>query len=295
MISRRNCARFGALFGVFLFLVVALLLYSFLWGSLEAFSPVMRGFQHQDSERARLHFHAGADLSLFRKIDDVIERVEAAHGLHFTRRVDVLVCDSDAEHKRLAHTGARFCALPGYGRLSVSKRAQEDAKAGRIHLDVYLAHELSHSLLFQNTSLLRGALLPDWFLEGLAVYSAKQRGVDGYNTRGEVRERIREGHFLRPSDFVVKPWTTTKAYQAFELPNKYLFLYAEMACFIEDLIQTSGEEKFQRLEHGLLEGRNGSACFAAVYGQPLAVYEDGFRQRMLAGNPAEGASPSNQR
>jgi hypothetical protein len=207
--------------------------------------------------------------------------VEASHDLKFRRTVEVVVCASDAEYERLAGTRSRFCVLPLYGRLFVSKRAQQDAQAGTIHLDIYVRHELSHALLFQNMSLLSALRCPDWLLEGLAVFHAGQRGTDGYCSKQDVCEKMRQGYFLSPSDFVMKPWKTTNALKTFPMPDKYWFLYAEMACLVEDLIQTRGKEKFRAFLDGLMNGENALTRFANVYGQPFDTYVEAFRNRML--------------
>lgn len=273
-----------------LVLGLALFLYSALFGRLVLFSPIVAGFRHQDTERARLYYHAGADLALFRDIDRIVESVEASHRMKYTRRVEVFVCDSDAEHRRIAGTQARFCALPLYGRLSVSKRAQEEAAAGKIHLDTYVEHELSHSLLFQHTTLWRSLFLPDWLLEGLAVLNARQMGVDGYLSPEEVRDRMKQGYFLAPADFMVKPWKTSEALQQLDLPDKYYFAYSEMACFVRDLISTSGEEAFDRFLRGMLDGASEETLFQSAFGRSFADSVQDFKARMMAGQNEESAA-----
>lgn len=284
ILKTSNKKRRLLLIAAILFLTLsASLAHALVWGRLIPFSPIVGGFERQDSARARVYYHEGADLSLYKNIDAVVEAVEAAHHLKFQRRVELLVCQTDTEHKRYAHSNARFCSLPIYGRVSISKRAQEDARAGRIHMDVYLTHELSHSILFQNMKSLTGFIgFPDWLLEGLAVYNAQQRGVDGYLTRAEVGEQVRKGHFLSPADFIAKPWRSTTAMRTFSMENKYWFIYSELACFVEDLIQTQGEEKFLQFEAALLNGESEENAFPGIYGQSFASSIDDFRQRLTA-------------
>jgi hypothetical protein len=263
-----------------LFVVLLLVfIYSLLWGPLRAFSPWPLGFQYKDTQRARIFFHRGADLTVLDRLDEIIAGAEKTNGLCFPKRVELFLCDSDEEHKSIAFTGARFCVLPGRGRLSISKRAQEDAKKRLIHFDVYLAHELSHSIIFQNTTLLNGLRIPDWFLEGFAVYTANQRGVDGYFTRNQVHEKIREGHYLAPLDFATKPFMSTAAYKAFDMPDKYLFLYAEMACFVEDIIRIKGERKFRTYKSALLAGKDAATSFTSIFEQDIVSFEKEFHQR----------------
>ncbi|HOZ46242.1 MAG TPA: hypothetical protein PLO37_02435 [Candidatus Hydrogenedentes bacterium] len=262
-------------------LLAAFVVYSLLWGRLLAFSPWVFGFQHRDTDRARIYFHEGVDVEQFGEIDRWVEAVEEWHDLKFKRRAEVFVCASDAEHKRLGGSKARFRALPLYGRLFVSKRAQEDAKAGEIHLDVYVRHELSHSLVFQNTTLRNTLRLPEWLLEGLAVLSAGQLGVDGYYTKAEVRDKMREGYFLDPGDFSTRPGPKARAISDFPLPNKYWFIYAELACFIDDLIRIQGKDAFNTLLRNYMEGISPETNFQSVYGKSFDACVEDFRKRMV--------------
>ena len=264
-----------------LLLFSAVFLAVLLWGPLQPLSPWVVGFQHRDTDRARVYFHNGIDPDLFNGIDALVNGVEKAHGMTFSKRAEIFVCSSDREYRRLARTGARFCVFPKFGRLYVSARALHDAGAGTIHLDTYLTHELSHSLLYQNMPLRRFIGFPDWLLEGMAVLNANQRGVDGYLTRDEVRVKMREGYFLHPSDFIPnKPWRRADALKDFALPDKYWFLYSEMACFVEDLIQNGGHNRFVAFERGLMDGQEEKVLFQSVYGKPFDEYVAGFRARM---------------
>lgn len=256
--------------------------YSLARGHLAPFSPWVVGFQYRDFERARVYYHSGTDIEAFAHIDRLVGEVEAAHGMRFPRKVEIIVSSSDTEHERLASTRARFQVMPLYARLFVSRRAQEDAKAGKIHMDVYMRHELSHSLLFQNMTLVNSLRCPDWLLEGLAVYTSNQRGWDGYFTKDEVAQNMRQGYFLHPADFILKPWKRATELRSFPLANKYWFIYSEMACLIEDLIQTRGQDTFRFFLDGVMKDGDAYACFARVYGESFETYAAAFRERMLA-------------
>ncbi len=262
-----------------------LLLAALLWGPLQPLSPWVMGFQHRDTDSARVYFHQGTDLGMFDGIDALVAGVEKTHAMTFPMRAEIFVCGSDAEYWRLVRTGARFCVYPKYGRLYVSARALRDAGAGTIHLDTYLTHELSHSLLYQNMPLARFIGFPDWLLEGLAVLNADQRGVDGYLTRDQVRAKMREGYFLHPSDFTTKPWHRAGVLKRFPLTDKYWFIYSELACFVEDLVQTGGQTRFSTFERGLIDGKDEKTLFQTVYGRSLNDQVTGFRKRMTGSGP----------
>lgn len=280
--KRPRKRRFVKITGIAVALLALSSGWAFALGPLRPFSPIILGLNHQDTTRARIYYHSGADLTPFQHIDGIIQQLEASHHLTFPRTVDILLCKSDAEHRHYAHTNAQFCVLPVYGRLSVSLRAQNNAKNQTIHMDTYLTHELSHTLLIQNMKTpLTFIHFPDWFIEGLAVYQAQQRGVDGYLTRGQTAEKIREGFFLSPAEFVQKPWLSSPTQQQFPLPNKYWFIYSELACFIEDLIQTNGEGQFLQYQTALLQGDDSQDAFARIFGKSFDDDIAGFRKRMV--------------
>ena len=126
--------------------------------------------------------------------------MEDFHQLKFKKRVKIFVFNSDKEYTRHSGMKTRFVTFPLYGRIFVSSKAKKESEEGKIHLDVYLKHELSHSLLYQNMSLYRSCYYPGWLLEGIAVYSANQMGIDGYFTEKETFDKIRKGYFLNPDD-----------------------------------------------------------------------------------------------
>ena len=272
-----------------LLLVVAALLcvfsgfvaYHCVHGRLLAFMPGIIGFECQEFSLARVYYHKGADLGALDNIDQWIEGVERSHGMKFAKRLDILLCSSDSEYTRLSGSRARFCSMPVHGRICVSHRAQEDARAGTIHLGVYMRHEMSHSILYQNMRWWMPLECPNWLLEGLAVFHAGQRGVDGYFTRDQVREKMREGHFLNPLDYVSILWGGSPAFKEFALPDKWWFIYSEMACFIEDLIQFRGEDNFRLFLGGVLQGQEVAEAFQSVYGKTIDSEVEEFRKRML--------------
>ena len=260
--------------------IILAMLYLFLWGPLSPFSPCLPGFHCKDTNKARIYYHDGADISALNGIDAIVTAVEEAHGLKFPGKAQFIVCASDAEYRRRASTGSRFCVFPGYGRLLISRRGLDDGVNHTIHLDVYLAHEVSHSLLYSTTGLWSSLRFPDWALEGVAVYTSNQRGVDGYLTKDEVRDKIQQGYFLSPSDFWTKPWKSTKALKEFPLENKYWFVYSELACFVEYLIETGGRDKFWTYLDGLRKGKDAEESFMALYGKPFDVVVKAFRDAM---------------
>jgi hypothetical protein len=235
------------------------------------FSPLVTGFNKQEYRRAIIYYQS-ADISGFGSIDSLMKEAEQFHGLSFTRKVEIFICDSDRQFHRYTGSTARFITELLYGRIFVSARAVTDYENQRIHLETYLKHELSHSLLYQNMSLLHSLQYPGWFMEGLATYSAGQMGVDGYLTPGETAAKMKEGYFVEPKDWgtIISP--KGKTIKEIEIDNKFLFIYAEFALIISDLIQTQGENRFWTFLHRSLQQEDFYELFSKTFGIDFESY-----------------------
>jgi hypothetical protein len=171
-----------------------------------------------------------------------------------------------------------------YGRILISSKAKAEMDEGKINFQVYLKHELSHSLLYQNMSLYRSQYYPGWLLEGIAVYSANQMGIDGYCTKEETFAKIKSGYFLNPED-----WSTTLLkgqslnVKNFPLSDKYHFIYSEFACLVDDLIRKYGREKFQKFVITLLKEGDDKQLFRQIYGIEFNKYLDDFKNKCRVG------------
>ncbi|MBL7136475.1 MAG: hypothetical protein ISS81_07785 [Candidatus Marinimicrobia bacterium] len=259
-------------------LLIAIIIYSFLWGRLFPFSPIIIGFEQKEFNKAVIYYRKSNNVSKCITIDSLMNEVEDFHQLKFKKKAKIFVFNSDKEYTRRTGHKTRFVAFPLYGRIFVSAKAKKESEEGKIHMDVYLKHELSHSLLFQNMSLYHSCHFPGWLLEGIAVYNADQRGVDGYLTKEETLDKIRKGYFLNPDE-----WGTLsrkKGAKNFPLPNKYWFIYSEFACLVEDLIQNYGKEKFLQYMTELLEEKDDKKVFQRIFGIEFNEYVDYFKIRV---------------
>jgi len=254
--------------------------YSFLWGRLFPLSPIVSGFEHKDFERAIIYYDKGVDIAKYGMIDKIIGEVEDFHKLKFNWKAEIFVFDSDEKYTRLTGHHARFVATPFYGRLFVAGRSHREALEGKIHLDVYLKHELSHSLLYQNMSLYRSQYYPGWLMEGTAVYGSNQMGVDGYLSKEETLGKIKAGYFLDPDE-----WSTSllkpegKKVETFPLPNKFWFIYSEFACIVGDLIQIYGKEKYLQYIKAPLTEDDAHTSFRRIFGIGFDEYINDFKKR----------------
>jgi hypothetical protein len=247
------------------------------WGRLAPLSPLIFGFERCESSKATIYYHRGASIAKLAEIDGLIGRVEAWHGLAFKTKPQILICGSDREYRRLTGHRARFVVFPPQGRLYVSARAMRDAGDGRIHLDVYLAHELSHSLLYQNMSAWHALSYPGWLLEGIAVRSSGQMGVDGYMTKEAAIDTIRKGYFVPPDDWGTIIAGQKKSVTGLPLENRMWFIYAEFGCLVDRLIGAYGRDGFLRFLNATLVESDYHAAFKNVFGVGFEEFLRSFR------------------
>lgn len=268
--------------GLFLVIVFILVLYLFVWGYLFPYTPIVIGFKHQEHDKAKIYYHQGTDVASYANIDSLIVATEDFHQLSYRLPVAIFICRSDQEYERLTDSKARACAFPLYGRIFISTRLDRGFTSGRRHRDVYLRHELSHALLYQNMSLRRAIKFPEWLLEGIATYSADQRGVDGYYDKSEVRDYMRQGNFYPPRLFGEHFVFPSERIPRIPLTDSHHFIYAEFACIVEELIRNYGNAKFILYLHTLLHEKDADQVFRAVYPISFDTFVAEFRRRYTA-------------
>jgi hypothetical protein len=248
--------------------LLAVLVHHAGWGRLMPFLPWAPGFDRVERSRAVVLHHPDTRSTALRiasVIDDLVVQVETFHGLTFRMRPEVFCTSSEAEYQRLSGGSARFRAMPVRGRVFVSPRAMLESERGEIHLDTYLMHELSHALLFQRLGWSGMLGLPPWFEEGLATLSANQMGVDSYFERERVIAWWRLGRAVTPSQYRSR-WEDSDATMSLPSKERFLFLFAQYALLVDDVIAVHGRPRFQSLLDRLLRGEEMGEAFQVEYG-----------------------------
>ncbi|NLZ06574.1 MAG: hypothetical protein GXY19_15525 [Phycisphaerae bacterium] len=248
-----------ALFGV----------YELLFGRLFPFSPVVAGFSRQEYESFIVYHHGQPESSQLSYLSDVVAIEEDYHGMPFRSEPEIFLCRDDREYHRLTGGRARFIAING--RLFVSKRAQDDARQGRIDLRTYLTHEMSHCLLQQHMSILRSLKVPRWLLEGTAMDCAGQVGVGIYPDRSRVYDAVARGVFCEPADFGTVLDGEKGTALSCPIENRTAFFYSEFGCLVEFLRSSHGAQRYQAFLKDLVESRtlNVEKSFEEAYGTTL--------------------------
>ncbi len=247
--------------------VIGFIVYSFLFGKLFPYSPVILGFSENELEHTVFYVQDGAEFNGFIRIDSLIPKVEKFHEMKFLKKPRIFIFkDADSFYRR-SMTKARFCALYN-GDIIISPWAIEEDMRGEISLEIYLTHELSHSILHQNSGFIRAFRYPAWLLEGIAMYSADQMGTSFYPSKEETYNYIRKGNFMPPEYF------KTGKEDGIDLNVQYriTFMYSEFGCIVDHLIEKYGMKKFLEYMKELTKNSGHDMIFKRIYGIEFAEF-----------------------
>jgi hypothetical protein len=241
--------------------VLAVLAYLLLFGKLFPHSPIVLGFEKHELQRVVVYVEKGAMFNRFQEIDSYIPMVENFHTLTFRKKPRIFLFGSRKTYADRSLSKARFCAFYN-GDIVVSPWAQKEASEGLISMEIYLRHELSHSLIYQHAGILNAFRYPDWLLEGIAVYSANQMGTSWYPSKEQTYSYIRNGDFMPPRFYKTKKEDQINIVARPRTP----FMYCEFACIVDYLVNRYGKDKFLAYMKELLSGGNHDDVFKTIYG-----------------------------
>lgn len=258
-----------------------LLLWHLLCGRLAPVTGIFLGTERIQTGRAIVRYHEDRRQAeeVLALADGLIPSVAQVTGLELTGRIEVVLCHSDSEYRRLTGSAARFVTLKD--RVFVSARALLQTKRGDIHLRTYLAHELTHALVGQHQTWLTSWRFPAWLAEGLATFTAEQMGVDGYFDQAGVCSWLCGNRIVRPSEYTSHS-SSAISLESLPTSDRWHFVYAEFAYFVADLVQREGKDRLLRYVTALNKGENATAAFVQEYSASPDERFDAFRLRFCA-------------
>lgn len=253
--------------------ILGLIVYSFLFGKLFPYSPLIIGFSKNELANTIVYVQKGAEYPDLNKIDSLIPNIEKFHEWKFLKKPRIFIFKDKNSYYKRSISKARFCAFYN-GDIIISPWALKEAKNGEISLGIYLTHELSHCLLHQHSGLSRAYKYPEWLLEGIAVHSANQMGTSWYPSKNGTYDYIRKGNFMPPEYF------KTKKEDQVDLDVQYriTFMYSEFACIVDYLIEKFGKDKFLSYMKELTTISDHDKIFKKIYGIEFSKCVQDFRE-----------------
>ena len=256
-------------------LVCSALAYALVWGKLFPFSPVIVGFRREELPRVVLYTEENDPYAGFEYADSLIAGVEEFHELTFKAKPKLFFFGSVDTYARRSPSKARVCAFFN-GAIVVSPWVQREDAEGTLSLRVYLTHELSHSILYQNMNVLAKLRYPRWLLEGVATYSADQMGTHLYPSREETYALIQKGNWMPPQYYD----TDDEDRVRLDVENRKPFIYCEFACIVDDLVAQFGRDAFLSYLKRLLTDHDHDVVFGEVFGVGFDAYLTALRARI---------------
>ncbi len=286
-VRTKRVLRFAAVIGAAA--VAAVLLYAVLFGPLFAFSPVKFGFNELSLARCSVFYPLGTTPDpAYAKLDDLIGEVEKFHRLSFSRRVRVMVCASDSQYGRFSRaggsastmpTGTVICVRPSIA--ATTYPPSLDHRDGRLKLlppsnpanrdlQSFLKHELSHAILYQNTTLWKAAKIKRWVEEGLAIYSGNSAHY--YGGKDLQTLAIGDKFWFDLLDEDAEP-------VGIPADIKHYFSYGLYGSFVAFLIETYGDEKVLTFIHDYIHApADEEKLFLTTFGISLPDAVERYRQ-----------------
>lgn len=246
--------------------------YLFLFSKLFTYSPIIVGFAKHERTNTIIYVQKGTDYNDFTRLDTLIPAIEKFHDLKFIQKPEIFIFRDSLSFIKRSFSKARFSAYSS-GRLIISPWALKEDQQGKISLEIYVRHELSHVLIFQHKGIFAELKYPKWLLEGIAVYSTNQMGTSFYPSKDETYHDIAQGNFLPPFDF------KTNREDKIKLNVKYriTFMYSEFACIVDYLIVNYGKDKFLLYLKSLIKSNDHDIIFKQIYGIDFDKFIKDFR------------------
>jgi hypothetical protein len=254
-------------------IIVGLIGYLYLFGKLFPFSPIIIGFTKHELTNTIIYIQKDADYNDFTKIDTLIPSIENFHDLKFNPKPAIFIFRDSLNFIRHSFSKARFSAYPT-GRLIISPWAIKEDQQGKISLEIYVRHELSHVLLMQKMSYLKAYQYPKWLMEGIAVYSTNQMGTSFYPGKDETYHAIAQGNFLPPFDFKTNRENKVKL----NVKYRITYMYSEFGCIVDYLVGNYGKARLLLYMKSLIKDNDHDKIFKQIYGVDFDKFLINFRQ-----------------
>jgi len=255
-------------------LILGILTYELLWGKLFPYSPLKIGFTKYELSNIVIYIQNGAEYRDLKAIDSLFPSIEDFHQLKFLKKPDIYIFRDSENYLQRSISKARFCAYPN-GSLLISPWALKEANEGIISLNIYVKHELSHTLLYQHMGFITAYFyFPRWLLEGIAVYSSNQMGTSWYPGNEDTYEFIKEGNFMSP-DFYN---SDKEDKMQINVKNRIAFIYSEFGCIVDYMISIGGKDKFLIYMKTLLHNNNHGLVFKDIYGISFDKFINNFKE-----------------
>ncbi len=258
-------------------------LYIFFLSGCSSFTALTNYFNSTDhflalSDDPRVMYEAGAE-NFAKEISDflpqAIRDVQRTQNSEFQDEVIIYACISQESFKKI--TGRNVSAMAYRGNIFLSPEITKNKRG----LELYLYHELSHLLLYQNIGGYKYICIPSWFTEGLAAFVSGGGGAEKV-TDDEVREAIKKGnHFLPIAKAGLKDLFIPKyaSYWGIQHQYKHHMFYRQSMSFVLFLYKNNTLQ-FNNFLIDINNGKNFSDSFQLSFGTSTMTKWEEFKNHL---------------
>lgn len=243
----------------FIGFLLLIILYLF-WGPLFPWNPLKLGHEKIESTKATIYITEYDGENVVNKLDELIQEEEEFHGMEFKKKFKIIVLGKESSMKRYLPwlSGTGYSVSMGFLNVIYIGPMARNSKYG---IDVFLKHEISHLLIYQNTlssSNNMEIVNQAWLSEGVATYF----GGPHYYEKKDFIKLWEEKGLQFNSLYMENPQDMDK--------NIIRLKYTYYRFFIEFLIDYYGIEKFQAyLKSYCINPKNYNSIFVDIYNNDL--------------------------
>jgi len=236
--------------------------------------PSYYGFHSKSFERGTIYYKNDYLLNQLSEINQLVGSSEKSHGTKLQKPLKIYLFESHQQFKKFSRLNKPVMGTGLLGRrIWISPKIKTFSKET---IEAYVSHELSHVLLYQNMSFLRGLLYPSWLIEGIATYHG-QFGMGEYPSHKEVQRMLSEGYFVNPSTYRKRFGVKDKNRSTWPKKSPHPFAYSQFASMIQVLIERHGQSAFQSFLKQSLVRYDIDTLFEDIYGEPFSEFVDRYR------------------
>lgn len=236
--------------------------------------PSYYGFHSKSFEGGTIYYKNDHSLNQLSEVNQLVKQAEKSHGVKLQKPLKIYLFESHQQFQKFSRLNKSVMGTGILGlRIWISPKIKTFSKAT---IEAYVLHELSHALLYQNMSLLRGLLYPSWLVEGIATYYG-QFGMGEYPSHKKVQRMVSEGYFVNPSTYRKRFGVKDKDRSTWPKASPHQFAYSQFASMIQILIERHGQSTFQSFLRQSVVSYDIDALFEHIYGEPFSEFVDSYR------------------
>jgi hypothetical protein len=251
-------------------LVITILIYSFIWGILFPWSPIKFGFNKVSYSDSSIFYPNNMSIPIdYELIDHLMSETEKFHNLRFKKKVNIIICATKSQYQRFSTQRSPICTMYTGSVIYVNPSIRDTKR----DIKSFLKHELSHAIIYQNTTILKASKMKRWISEGLAVFYGNSHHY--HQGKEFFILAVDEGYFF---EFIKNSGNIG------HIPKdiRYSFEYAEYRYFIEYLVVNFGSDLFFKFIHQyVLEPELEEELFKQIYNLELLDVFQRFESEVM--------------